>query len=1389
MEDSVTTTTDIEKSLICVGDLIALRLPKPHDGWLSGTCVQGEECFISRNLDNFNDCLWEVYVQYQYSATREYEDALLRGLALLNLDDDKNDKKGPQVNDKEKQAIIPSSKSNNNNNNNNKFKKKSSVMNLFKKKNSLQKVTKSENEIEETNDTASILAQLYRAALTEQKLNESMMTLKYGKPVLFGDAIQLRHLKSKQFLTVSKYDLAKQERENMKVTLIDTGNILSGLVFSSRFKSDKEGIPIYEDSEIFLGVHDRPGEYIHVAKRHIESKREEVNCSLESTAFQLVLYNKGQIGDSGKDMMGKSIVAGQLVTLIEPDTMSCLAIDKTDKDEIKVALSSFNSESSIEETVGTNKLWLIEKDPVILGGNIKVGQEKITLRDLNSGYFLKLFDDDDDDNVLGVTATRDDATRFNVTNTNQNKSALLYEEISVELSANDRWLAQKTDEETGALLKECCGIENKESGVLSFFISASLMRTVGVGLYVGVENTATLRKFESTARNLKANNNEQLKILSSQLKPFFEALNTITSFLIGKSDKNKTAMDVELITVSDLNDKVTLRQTMLREQGLLDVLIDLLELCENGAFDELKAVNLHRRSSATIIELKKGKDSTALSKNRKTLLQSVAERTSSVARTSSFNSRPGNRKNQKYLSPAALLANSNSINNDDNSSDDSDSISGSDNESSDRVVTIDKKVKPDSLPISKGNSFGSMLSRTAAPVYHRMSVANLFKSAAVAVVVDNRLRKATGAKNNLEDHRASVAQDLTKQCLKLLHAMILKNHQNQIHIADRLPLILTMIKKSDIAVACVTEMFRDNLQILQEILSQREINILMELLRSSDMNYTVLKLLQSICSCPKGVDGAQRMVAVALYQDPSKKSEVIEISAEYSRLIPYNWNFGSCYYPKGIDKDKEILGYKILKKGLPRILISWGDNDKNNFYSASSLFDMNGKLPLELMCGRDANNDNNKNARKSIRGRLSVLITSDKSPLTAAPPVEDLPARRQKVIDYLITQLYTVGDLCLDRNYISIEILESIFHYDKLIAILLNPQVSNAIKAPICRILRCMYVDREPQVETKLPRLIRSSSEERDSFSTSLTANGNIGSMYTFCLLQEVISKYLNMKLNGTQFDEYSAESTDLLKNLIAFGFYQSYDQLKDIMTPLITALDDHRSGIWHKNSNAEKLNDSKDDRKVKFSTRLFSIIQPIFSAFFMLGYIYKKFKFFMGFDKSSSLFNRNGPKRLDLTTFDNGKGSDINSKSFSISWEQRFLHVYNNTVLGMIFVLIIVLVNIVLSIVSLFMTETDFDKIDLSFSLYFVVELFLRLYCNKRVDGSFSTFFKSAFNCIDAGLVGIDWILFFVLDSSIGNAVQAAKGLRALRLLRLFRLMRAGRLMRKIATEAMTFT
>ena len=78
--------------------------------------------------------------------------------------------------------------------------------------------------------------------------------------------IQLFHVKSEKYLTVSG-SLAKDERENMMVTLNTNGNIYSWLQVCPRYKIDREGDKIRNKSEVYLKVSERSNEYIHRADR------------------------------------------------------------------------------------------------------------------------------------------------------------------------------------------------------------------------------------------------------------------------------------------------------------------------------------------------------------------------------------------------------------------------------------------------------------------------------------------------------------------------------------------------------------------------------------------------------------------------------------------------------------------------------------------------------------------------------------------------------------------------------------------------------------------------------------------------------------------------------------------------------------------------------------------------------------------------------------------------------------------------------------------------------------------------------------------------------------------------------------------------------------------
>ena len=76
--------------------------------------------------------------------------------------------------------------------------------------------------------------------------------------------------------------------------------------------------------------------------------------------------------------------------------------------------------------------------------------------------------------------------------------------------------------------------------------------------------------------------------------------------------------------------------------------------------------------------------------------------------------------------------------------------------------------------------------------------------------------------------------------------------------------------------------------------------------------------------------------------------------------------------------------------------------------------------------------------------------------------------RKIQVSEYFIAQLYLAADLCLDRNYVAIGLLEEVYSVDTLFSLFRSSATPTRWKAAICKLIRTLYVDREPQVNILL---------------------------------------------------------------------------------------------------------------------------------------------------------------------------------------------------------------------------------------------------------------------------------------------------------------------------------
>lgn len=191
-----------------------------------------------------------------------------------------------------------------------------------------------------------------------------------------------------------------------------------------------------------------------------------------------------------------------------------------------------------------------------------------------------------------------------------------------------------------------------------------------------------------------------------------------------------------------------------------------------------------------------------------------------------------------------------------------------------------------------------------------------------------------------------------------------------------------------------------------------------------------------------------------------------------------------------------------------------------------------------------SNSDQTKRSSIVVKGRGKQTIKKKQK-------LKSIAEYKLQVAEYFCSQLYLMADLCLDRNYLSMRYVEQKYSYELLVAILKNPSSPPKIKAPVCKLARCLYIDRDPQVEIKYPRLIRTLLSESNPMPSANKVH--------FYLLQEIISDYINKEFDINQCDELSSEILDLLFALMKFGYFSTESQLQDVVAPLCHHLHKHR--------------------------------------------------------------------------------------------------------------------------------------------------------------------------------------------------------------------------------------
>jgi hypothetical protein len=160
------------------------------------------------------------------------------------------------------------------------------------------------------------------AAAAEERRNaariEAMSVAATGvdaTAVVFGDTVQLQHVNSGKFLTLVPRAIAEKEKENMKLMLMEGGSEGSYFCFKPRWAMRSEGSPVYNGDQITLACKKLSGYHVRGATAPAGAPlasaqlsrdplhRNEANASASKQGITWKLQRFAQAGSLGDDKL------------------------------------------------------------------------------------------------------------------------------------------------------------------------------------------------------------------------------------------------------------------------------------------------------------------------------------------------------------------------------------------------------------------------------------------------------------------------------------------------------------------------------------------------------------------------------------------------------------------------------------------------------------------------------------------------------------------------------------------------------------------------------------------------------------------------------------------------------------------------------------------------------------------------------------------------------------------------------------------------------------------------------------------------------------------------------------------------------------------------------
>ena len=604
--------------------------------------------------------------------------------------------------------------------------------------------------------------------------------------------------------------------------------------------------------------------------------------------------------------------------------------------------------------------------------------------------------------------------------------------------------------------------------------------------------------------------------------------------------------------------------------------------------------------------------------------------------------------------------------------------------------------------------------------------------------------------------------EVLDSCFQLLYESLVDNSRNQMYVADFLPVILAHLGEQPFAGKCITEMLSTNMELQENKIGKREISIFVEKLRRSRLNPMYFDLIKSCCSCEgNGVDTNQCRLTEMIFSNLN--DVVIQIHPDEKNKIFPHWDVSNSVYLRDVGEDSPALGYQLIQNGIPQLAICWTSSSEEN--STQGQF-QKPELPVE-----DVFKDWRK-VETEVSKRRKTHLSKIKGKLTQEK-------KYKQIAKYFISQMNVSAELCLDRNYVAIETLEQLFPFETLIS-LFKLDVNEDVKAATANLLIYLHVDKNPQTEIVIPCLSRTWTEIVKN-EVPILPFVHESRKNKFALIQELCSEHIRT-MGSSKWTPLSLEMLKMLHTLAKFNFYGTSERLKDIIEPLMSALDRrhvNESGLIGLVSSTVKESVKMLSESVSGLGNLDDLGRGDLQDEDLTGDIEMSAKKKMMFTDTTS--GKIESLKSTASKMISGTGSETSSvgSADGASWQERLLHYMDK----MSFLCAMIVFALASFVLSLYVFIEDFNSsrsnadveifgkyVGFTCSIIFFVELCARVYLYNHVHKNISNFLLDWFNGVDALSVIADFVVAIIVLALPGSMDKQQSFLKIFRLFRVLR-------------------